>query len=167
MDDDAEHVPEGPTPDPNALGLDRFATKDMEDCTAFLESIARGVPFTLAGIEVGWSPHETARRLKNVEFAELVEVYRDLSIDRVEKKVYDMARDGHFPAIQMVLLNRRPSAWRDVKHIQVDQTSSVAEHVVQGVKEAALELLRAGGVAALQQGGALDEIIDAEATDGD
>lgn len=165
-DEPIDPAPEPPADEPErqpgTLGLDRFVAKDMEECTGFLELIARGVPAVLAGIDVGWSPFETLRRLKDPSFAELVEVYRDLSIDRVEKKVHQMALEGHFGAVQMILFNRRPSDWRDVKHITVDQVSTVAEHVVQGVKEAALELLRQGGVKALQQGGELDDIIDAE-----
>lgn len=169
-DEPIDPAPEPPADEPErqpgTLGLDRFMTKDMEECTGFLELIARGIPVTLAGIDVGWSPQQTMRRLKDPSFAELVEVYRDLSIDRIEAKVNEMAREGHFGAIQMVLFNRRPSDWRDVKHIVADQVSTVAEHVVQGVKEATLEMLRAGGIAALQQGGQLDDIIDAEVVEG-
>lgn len=131
--------------------------KDIAAQAQFLEAIADGVPPVLAGIEVGWSPAETKRRLKDHEFSELVRVHLDMSIDSVERALHRLAVSGHLGAMQMILYNRRPQDWKDVRRIEVKTQSSVQVAVVTATaKQIALELLKQGGAAAVQPGGVLD-----------
>ena len=48
---------------------DAMALAETADVEAFLDSIANGVPELLAGIEVGWTPMQTRRRLKKLFFS--------------------------------------------------------------------------------------------------
>ncbi len=135
----------------------------------FLELVASGVRPLRAGIEVGWSPHKTRRELKDPDFAELVSLAEDQLIEDIEATLFAQAKRGNMTAIQMVLYNKRPDEWRDVKRIEIQHDTKVQIGVIHSVKAAAAELLREKGVAAVQQLVAGDsgqgEVVDAEIID--
>lgn len=135
---------------------DEAALAETADVEEFLESIANGVPELLAGIEVGWSPMQTRRRLKDPEFRQLVDVYMDLSIDKVERALHNLATNGHLGAIQMVLHNRRSDKWRDTRRIEVRTEHTVAPELASAAREVILAALAQGSVRALQPGGVID-----------
>lgn len=139
--------------------------REMERCERFLDSVAHGVPALLAGIEVGWTPKQTRVRLQDPDFAEMVRLYSDLSVDSVERALFKLANSGHLGAIQMVLYNRRAEQWRDVRRIEVRSEATVNVNVIAAAKDAALDALRSGGVLELQSGGTLDGIIDVESSE--
>lgn len=129
----------------------------------FLELVADGTGPLNAGLEVGWSPSKTRRLMRDREFAEMVEIAEDQTIESVEKDLVNAAHRGNVRAIQFYLLNRAPERWKDVRHLEVKQTGQLEIGVIHGVKNAALELLQEKGIEALQPGGALDaDVIDAE-----
>jgi len=140
---------------------DAMALAETADVEAFLDSIANGVPELLAGIEVGWTPMQTRRRLKDPEFRQLVDIYMDLSIDKIEQALHELAVSKHLGAIQMVLHNRRSDKWRDTRRIEVRTEHTVAPELAAAARDVILATLRQGGVQALQPGG----VIDTEATE--
>jgi len=130
---------------------------DIEAADAFLDAVANGVPPILAGVEVGWTPAKTKQKLKDKDFAELVSIHLDMSIDSVERALHKAAIGGNLGAMQMILYNRRPEAWRDVKRIEVKTETRLEVAVVTATaKELALALMREAGAGSAQPGGVLD-----------
>jgi hypothetical protein len=137
------------------------ALRDVEACETFLEYVRAGVQPLSAGLAVGWTPAKTRQMLKDNEFNQLVQDAFEQADESVEQALYRAAIGGNVSAMQMWLYNRRPERWRDTKRIEVKSETTINLGVVQSVKQAAAELLREHGTAALQPGGALD-LIDAE-----
>lgn len=127
-----------------------LSDREAKDTFTFLEDIRVGTGPLNAGLAVGWSPAKVRRLLKDAEFVELMNAASEMRLESVEKTLWQLADRGHFKAIQMVLFNKRPDAWRDIKHIQVDKRETLEVGVVVSVKAAALELLREQGVDAFQ-----------------
>lgn len=134
---------------------------DLVEAERFIELVAVGVHPLNAGIEVGWTPRHTKAKMKDPEFAELV----DLAIDRanasMEEAVYQKGRAGNVTAQMFWLLNRVPERWRDVKRIEVRADHKVSVTAVESVKAGVIELLRDQGVAAMQELESPD-IVDAD-----
>jgi len=126
----------------------------------FLEAVSLGTPPVLAGIEVGWPPGRTKRELADKEFASLVLEARGLMLDSLEVKLYQMALNGNMTAMQMMLYNKRPEDWKDIKRIEVKTETTINVTEVAAAKQALVELIRSGGTKALQPGGALDGDIE-------
>ena len=141
----------------------KMSDKDVEETAEFLEDIRVGTGPLNAGLAVGWSPAKVHRLMKDEEFVEMMDAAKERRLESIEKTLYVMAEKGHFKAIQMVLHNQRPNEWRDIKHIQIDKRETLDVGVVVSVKQAALDVLRDKGVAALQP--APEEIIEAEVID--
>lgn len=133
---------------------ERLAEQQQE----FLDLIRRGVGQLNAAIQVGWTPAKLRRLLKEESFADLVFLAEESLIEDIEEAVYTAAKAGNSTAYKMVLYNRRPDKWRDVRHIQVEKSDRLEVDVVVGVKEGILASLREGGIAALQPGGVLDAV---------
>lgn len=131
----------------------------------FLMAVAAGTPPDLAGIEVSWTPRRTRLNLADPDFAEMVRMAQDRSLDSIELALYKLATEGkNLGAMQMILYNKRPVEWKDVRRIEVNQHTTISIGAVAATIEAAKALMREVGPAALQPGGALD-IIDAESTE--
>ena len=124
--------------------------REARDIQVFLEDVRTGTGPLNAGIAVGWSPAKVRRLLNDEEFSELYHTAKERLHETIEKTLYQMAQAGHVKAMQMVLYNERSDRWKDVRHIQVEQHSTLDIGVVESVKVAARELLREQGVAALQ-----------------
>lgn len=137
---------------------------DIVERDLFLELIADGVPPMLAGCEVSWTPRQTERNLRDPVFAEMVEAAMDRSIDSIELAMHRLAKKGNLGAMQMILYNRRPDRWKDLRRIEVKTETNVTITEIQAARYTAIELLRSHGVAALQPGGALD-VIDVESSE--
>lgn len=142
-----------------------LSDRELRDRTRFLEDIRCGVGPLNAAVARGWSPRQLDAKMREPEFAELVSVARERKFETLEETMFHMAKDGHFQALKMSLL-QRPDRWRDIKHVQIDQQGTLDVGVVLSVKQAAMELIREGGVAALQPGGVLD-VESIEVTRGD
>lgn len=138
------------------------AFEDIVRCSEFFELIADGVPPNLAGYQVGWSPRDVKRKLADPDFAELVMAARERAIDWCEKALFDLAKSRNLGAIQMVLYNLRQGDWKDVKRIEVKTEHTVNIGEIGAAKEIIAALLRENGTKALQPGGGLDVIEDAE-----
>lgn len=129
---------------------------DIVERELFIDLVSHGTPPDLAGLEVGWTPRRTKRNMADPEFAELIayaKIHRD---DRIEKVLYEMALNHNFPAVQLILLNRRASEFRDVKKIEVVTTGSVVVEHVHSLKQGLRELMIEAGAEAFQIGGVLD-----------
>ena len=96
------------------------------------------------------------------EVIELVDISIERRLESSEQVLYELAQGGHFKALQMVLYNERSSKWRDLRHIEVQQATTLDVGVVVSVKASVLELLREQGVAALQ---APLDVIDVESSE--
>jgi hypothetical protein len=137
--------------------------KEKGETLMFLEDVRTGTGPINAGVAVGWSPAKVRRFLNDPEFAELVSTAKEQLHEDIEATVYRLAKGGHIKAAQMVLYNERSERWKDVRHINVQQHSTLDIGVVESVKTAARELLREQGVAALQQKPAAIEATAVEA----
>lgn len=132
----------------------------------FLEHIANGQQPLHAAFAVGWTPATLRKEMNDQNFADLVADATHLVDETVVGALLRQAKAGNMTAIQFWLLNRQPTKWRDVKRVEVQQTTSMEIGVVHSITEAARRLLEEHGPQALQPGGALD-IMDAEVVDGD
>src|SRR5688572_25121088 len=103
---------------------------DMIERDLFLVAVAEGIPEINAGLEVGWTPHQTLRNLADADFAALVELSKTQADGIIEKILFDQAKKGNMSAIQMWLYNRQSSKWKDVKRIEVNQTHKIEVGVV-------------------------------------
>jgi len=143
---------------------DAMTIQRMEQTEEFLELLRTGVGSLTAAVTVGWSPAQLRQFMRDEEFVALATQAQEHLYEDIEHTLFTMARNGNMKAIQMVLYNRRAGQWRDVRHIQVDKRESLDVGIVVSVKQAAIELLQAQGVQALQPGGHLDAI-ETTATD--
>jgi hypothetical protein len=103
--------------------------------------------------------------MKNPEFVELMDEARVMSIETIEERVYDLAERGNLAAATLVLYCQAAErGWRPpAQRVAVSSQSTVKVEIVEGNKRAVLEHLRSGGdIRALQPGGVLDEIAEAE-----
>jgi len=137
---------------------------DIVERELFLELIADGIPVNLAGFQVAWTPKQVKANLADPDFAEMVAAAEDRMIDSIEKALVDLARNKNLGAIQMVLYNKRPTLWKDVRRIEVKSEHTVNIGEISAAKAAVMQLLREHGTHALQPGGGLD-VIDAEIID--
>lgn len=129
--------------------LDEF--KEITDPMRIAEIVATGCRPLNAALQIGWSPGKLKRELKHdQEFRELIEAAEQEAVGKVEHAIMIRAMNGNVPAAMFVLLNRDPDRWRDVKRIEVHQDTSISVTVVRSAVEAAQELLRTNGAAALQ-----------------
>lgn len=135
--------------------------EDMAKRSEFLELVADGTPEILAAYQVGWTRKKLRLYMQDPVWREMVEFANDQMLDSVEKAMVQAAKKGNLGAMQMVLYNRRPDRWRDLRRIEVKQDVTVTTVEVNAAKQAALELLREHGIASLQPGNQLD-FIDAE-----
>lgn len=129
----------------------------------FLTLVASGVPSRLAAYKVRWTPKQLKQMLADPDFAELIDDATERSLDGIEATLHRKAEEGNMAAIQMVLFNRRPRSWRDVRKIEITQRTDVTVVQVEATKQAAIALLRergAGVMQALTEG--VDDVIDAE-----
>lgn len=129
----------------------------------FLTLVASGVPQRLAAYKVRWTPKQLKQILADPDFVELIDDAAERSLDGIEATLHRKAEEGNMAAIQMVLFNRRPRNWRDVRKIEITQRTDVTVVQVEATKQAAIALLRergAGVMQALTRG--VDDVIDAE-----
>lgn len=142
--------------------LAEFSDRDLDRFERWIAALSRGVGPMAAGAEVNWSPAKVKRLISDPDIANIMQDIEDAKDEHAEYRLFQSVDAGNMTAIQMWLYNRRPDRWRDIKKI-VTETHVTADHtVVINIREAVGSLLRDNGVAALQPGGALDEIIDAE-----
>lgn len=142
--------------------------EEMSEREQFLEKVAAGTPEMLAGHEVKWSPTKVKRVCAEPDFAELIAYAKIRAIDGVERTLFDIAMKGNMNAIAMILLNKRPSEFRDVKRIEIASEHAVKIDVVHSTKTALLEMMRdqpAATIAALQAGARDADVVDAEIVD--
>jgi hypothetical protein len=111
-------------------------------------------------------PAKTKRYLADPSVAELVDAAGDLAVDGIERVLFAKANAGNMTAIQLVLFNRRPERWRDVKRVEINGNLRITADEAASQAAIVLEMLRNGDVSALQPGGPLDRlgppIVDAE-----
>ena len=124
--------------------------KETQELDDFLEQVRNGVGKLNAAISVGWSPAKLRRLEKDPEFVELLAICKERRLEGYEQTLHELADNGHFRALQMVLFNERGDRWKDVRHIEVTRNETLDVGVVVSVKQSALELLREQGVGALQ-----------------
>lgn len=141
---------------------------DIVERELFLELVADGTPLELAGYEVQWTPRQIKRNLADPMFMEMVNAAADRAVDSIELAMFRLARKGNLGAQQMILYNRRPDRWKDLRRIEVKTETMITRVEIMATKEALIESLRELGTAALQPGGNLDGVIDVESSeDGD
>lgn len=129
----------------------------------FLALVSSGVPTRLAAYKVRWTPKQLKRMLADPEFAELIDDATERSLDGIEATLHRKAEEGNMAAIQMVLFNRRPRSWRDVRKIELTGRTEVTVVQVEATRRAAIELLRERGAGVMQALTAgIDDVIDAE-----
>ena len=125
-----------------------------------------------AAIEVGWSPAKLERLKKDAEFRDLCELARTQMIEAVEEVVIKeaMTPGGSFQIKQLVLYNLgRERGWTPpTQRHQINKHTTIELSDAQRDAAAIRALIMDEGVpvAALQPGGALDGIQDAEIVDG-
>lgn len=145
---------------------DALALNETEQIEEWLGLIREGTPPELAGYEVGWLPAKTRRYMADPSIAELVESAGDLAVDGIERVLFAKGMAGNMTAIQLILFNRRPERWRDVKRVEINGNLRITADEAASQAAIVLEMLRNGDISALQPGGALDQlgspIIDAE-----
>jgi hypothetical protein len=137
-----------------------LSTREAEDRTAFLEKLAMGVGPYNAGIGLGWTPYKVDQLLRDDDFLALMHYVEMRKDETVETALYRAAAAGNMQAMQMWLHARRPERWLPTRKLQIESHEQINVNVVMSVREAAKALLADHGPAALQQGGALDRIID-------
>lgn len=148
--------------------IDRF--DDMVAVEKFLEYVRGGEGELNAGIAVGWTPRQVRKYLKDDEFAALVREQKDRRIESIEKVVFDKALEGTRWAVEMALFCQAADrGWRPpTTKIDVTRTHKVEGQVVVSVVEGLRQAMASGGdLAALQPGGPLGEIVDAEVVEPD
>lgn len=127
----------------------------------FIGKIRDGIMPFHAAIEVGWTPAQMRRLIKDdLDFAELLNAAEEQRDEVVEESLYQMATNKHFGAIQLWLFNKHPDKWSDKKYIEV-RTEGVMVHVIDTARETLKGFLaeavdRRAAIAALQPGGVLD-----------
>ena len=154
--------------DGDVLNLD-LSDEVME----LLEKVRQGTPVELAGLEIGWLPAKTRSVIARLDLGELIAEAAQLADDSVVRALYRKAQSGNMTAIQMVLMNRRPREWRDVRKVEItgNVTVSTAEQIELDMARVRA-ILAEVGPEALQPGGAIerlvagdDDVIDAEVVD--
>ncbi len=129
----------------------------------FLEMLTQGHGRLTAAIEMGWTPKQLAKWMTIEEFASIVRMAEDIKCESLEKVVYQKAESGNMEALKFYLMNRKPREWAERRQVSVEQQTTIDVSIVAATKEALVERLRQGGVAALQAGGPLDaDIVEAE-----
>lgn len=146
MSDDAPQGEEGLDP---TYFQREFA--EMAARLSFLTKVTEGTPEFLAGIEVGWSPAEIRRTVMEPGFREAIDAAKECADGEIERTLHRLGVRGNMTAIQMWLFNRQPGRWKDVKRIEINQSTTVEISVLAAVKQGALELLRERGALAVQQ----------------
>lgn len=134
---------------------------EPDERTRFIELVAQGTPFDLAGFEVGWTPFKLRKQLDDEWFMEIAVAAQDRSLDSVERKVHQLAMAGNLGAAQMILYNRRPNVWRDLKRIEVNTHSTIEVVQIDATKAAIMAALREGGPEVVQIGTGFDRNADA------
>lgn len=123
---------------------------DMVAAERFIELVAVGIHPVNAGIEVGWTPARTKARMRDPEFADMVQGACERANATMEQALYAKGLAGNVTAMQMWLFNRDPDRWRDVRRIEIRSDHRVSVTAVESVKAGVLELLRSQGVGAMQ-----------------
>jgi hypothetical protein len=142
--------------------LATLTERDLAKFEVWADAMSRGRGPLEAGAEVNWSPAKVRRLLADPGIANFLSDIENMKDERIEHRMFQGADAGNATLIMAWLYNRRPDRWKDVKRI-VTETHVTADHtVVVNIREAVGGLLRTHGVAALQPGGQLDEILDAE-----
>jgi hypothetical protein len=142
-----------------------MSAREVAERNRFLDLVFSGKAAIPAGLTTGWSLLHTRKVMQDPMIAEILTAIESIKDDTMESAVYGMGLAGNFQAAQWWLLNRRGAVWKDTKRVVVDSTERISIEVVHSVKRGALELLREHGVAALQPGGALDQVIDVDSTE--
>jgi hypothetical protein len=146
--------------------MDNSTFEGISEREQFLRLLKMGVGPINAGVEVGWPPAKTRRIMQEPDMALLVKDAVTQLDETIEFQLVEQAKKGNLTAIKMWLNTRMPERWPDITKVHVTHESTIQIGVVNSVKQAAIELLREHGVAALQPGGALDApILDAEVID--
>lgn len=132
--------------------LTRAEEKQAAQHTRFFERVLEGCGPLNAAIEVGWSPSELNRKMKEPEFAETVNIVLERRLEGVEETIWAKAREGVRWAAQMVVYNHRSERWKDVRHIRTERSGELDPGVVLSVKQAMLEMMRGdlGSIADMQ-----------------
>jgi hypothetical protein len=137
------------------------------DVLEFLEALSNGVGQLNAALAVGWSPKKLRDLMRDNEFLDMMEESRIRGVETIEQKVFELASRGNLAAATLYLYCQAPDrGWRPpAQRVSVSSQTTVKVELVEGAKQAVMEQLRAGGVKALQPGGPLDEIEDADVVD--
>jgi hypothetical protein len=122
--------------------MTRAEEKQAAQHTRFFERVLEGCGPLNAAIEVGWSPAELERKMKDAEFAETVGIVLERRLEGVEETIWVKAREGVRWAAQMVVYNQRSDRWKDVRHIRTEVSNQLDPATVTSVKQAMLEVLR-------------------------
>lgn len=132
--------------------LTRAEEKEAGQHTRFFERVLEGCGPLNAAIEVGWTPAELNRKMKDPEFADTVNIVLERRLEGVEEAIWEAARRGVRWAAQMVVYNHRADRWKDVRHIRTEHSTALDPGVVVSVKQAMLEMLQgdAGAIADMQ-----------------
>jgi hypothetical protein len=147
--------------------MSAVATIDPQEQQDFFEYLQAGVGAMNAAVAVGWTPRQLRRMLSDDEFSEMVDAVRERRIEGYEHALHEKAMAGNMVALQMVLYCQASDrGWRPpATRVALNRTTKVEVSLTTSVVEAARQVMATSDVAALQPGGALDDIVDAEIVD--
>ncbi len=138
---------------------------EIAGVTEFLAYLEAGQGPLTAAYAVDWTPNQLKARMADDEFAELVSYTQGRLTESIEEVVVDRAKAGNRWAVEMYLFNRAPDRWSPPRQkVDVNRSSNVRVSLVASSVEAVRQLI-ASDPAALQPGGALDDIVEGEIVD--
>lgn len=134
----------------------------------FLGMLIDGEGPLTAGLACGLTPRKVREMEADPEISQLIAIAREQKYERYEKKLDELAMDGHFAALQMFLFCQAPHrGWRPPQQrVAHDHNGRVEVERVQATTQAVVALIREHGPGILAIGGPLDQAIEASASDG-
>lgn len=145
-------------------GIERLSPRQSGQLKEFLEQIAIGTGPLTAAISVGWTPAKLRELQSDPSTRELIDQALEMRYESVVEMLYRLAGEGQFRAIEMILHEQHADrGWSPpAQRVSIAQRTEIQIKEVAGVTSIVRQMLESGNVAALQPGGALDEILDVE-----
>lgn len=139
-------------PDVTSL-LEEYGVDDVEltRTARFFELRILGTEPALAALEVGWSLRQLRAKERDPYFAEIMSEISQGVVEAVEGVAIRKALAGNTEMIKLVLYNRAPDRWKDVRRIVDDRHDAPVEQIAASVTVGVLEALRQAGVRQMQQ----------------
>lgn len=120
-----------------------------------------------SALAVGWTPRQLRDAERVPGFQEAVASARELGLESIEEKAYELAEDGNVPMIQMILYcHGADRGWRPpTQRVAVQHQGTITVERIQAVTSAARQLMQQHGGKSLALGaleGDDDDIAEAE-----